>query len=815
MEFAPPNRPRPAINIPHSEVKRAMDMWVSARVRKILPVLAAVYLGISGVRFFQAPTEDSVGLNWLTYTTGLAILASWGFLRRGRIMANRVHLCASVIGALIVIRSLVEFSFTSDTTQAISIVLLLIGSASTLLAWRGFAFMGILSVAGWATLAPQNLPLSTLISWSVILLVTAVLSSLGIRFRISMHYRTQETRLARDAKELEGKLKSERFKLAVLGTDDGLWYWDLKSEVFELSPSWAAMLGFEEGELETNVDTWLSRVHPGYLSEVSNQLSAHIHGESTQFRNEHRLLRKDGTYLWVLARAMAVRNDAGEVVGLAGSHSDITSVIDAEKRLLQDSFVDKLTNLPNRDFVLSCIEKKIEQQKANRNRAPCFAVMFLDLDRFKVINDSLGHPVGDQLLTAVASRLRNCARPGDVVARFGGDEFVILLDRIRDLEEAMNIGNRMQSAVSAPFQIGSREVVSGASIGIVLSSQEINNTDDLLRYADIAMYRAKSNGKGQVQLFDDGMRSYATKLCDLQNDLSQALTRQQFVLHYQPTFSIDSGKIIGVEALIRWQRSEDELISPADFIPLAEETGLISEIGEWALRTACAQNSSWQKAGISPVRMAVNLSARQLRQKEFPQTVLRILKETNLQSNWLELELTESALMDNLNHSSASLESLSGSGIRLAIDDFGTGYSSLNYLRQFSFHTLKMDRSFVSDLATSGRAGVVAEGLITLAHNLDLSVIAEGVEHNDQLAFLAAHRCDQAQGFLAGKPVCAEQLIDLLRLGDVRGTFNYDGFDQAVGVHRLASYASDKGADYGSGLRPTKDLYVPLHMAPA
>ncbi len=793
MEVASPNRLPPAIGIPQSEVKRAIDLRVSGRLTKILPALAAAYLVISAVRLFQGPSEGSISLNWLTYATGVAILGSWSFLRRGRITADRVHLCASVIGGLILTRSLVEFSFTSDTAQAVSILLLLLGSASVLLAWRGFACTVILSVAGWATLAPQHLPLPKLVSWSVALFAAVVVSSLGIRWRISKHYLFEETRLTEDAKKLQGKLKSERLELAVRGTDDGLWYWDIKSELFEFSPSWAAMLGCVEAELDTKVDTWLSRVHPGYLSEVSSQLSAHIQGQSNQFRNEHRLLRKDGTYLWVLVRAMSVRNEAGEVVGLAGSHSDITSLIGAEKRLLQDSFVDKLTNLPTRDFVMSCIEKKIEQQKANRNRVSRFAVMFLDLDRFKVINDSLGHPVGDQLLTAVASRLRNCARPDDVVARFGGDEFVILLDRVRDLEEAMHVGDRMKSAVSAPFHIGGREVVSGVSIGIVMSSEEINSADDLLRYADIAMYGAKSNGKGQVQLFDDGMRSYATRLCDLQNDLSQALAREQFVLHYQPTFSIGSGKIIGVEALIRWQRSKDELISPVDFIPLAEETGLISEIGEWALRTACAQNSYWQKAGIPPVRMAVNLSTRQLRQKDFPQTVLRILKETNLQPNWLELELTESALMDNLNHAPASLDRLISSGIRIAIDDFGTGYSSLNYLRQFSFHTLKMDRCFVSDLATCGKAGAVAEGLIKLAHNLDLSVIAEGVEHNDQLAFLAAHRCDQAQGFLAGKPVCAEQLVDLLRLGDVKGAFDYDGFDPAAGVHRLAYHAGENG----------------------
>jgi diguanylate cyclase (GGDEF)-like protein/PAS domain S-box-containing protein len=809
MEFERSNRPLPPVIVPDSEVRVALDNWVGVRLTKVLPALAAIYLWTAAVRLFTGPSHGSPGLDWLAYATGVAILAAWGLLRRGRIEPGRVHLFASAIGALILIRSLAVFSKTSDTTQVFVILLLLLGSANTLLAWRGFAYMAILGVAGWIALASQKLPLTAVICWSLILIPGMAVSLFGIHRRLAKYSGLQKARLTEEAQKRDEKLAEknsrERFKVAIQATEDGLWYWDLKSEVFEYSASWAEMLGFGKGELDTNVDEWFSRVHPGYLTEMSNELSAHLHGESVQFRNEHRLLRKDGSYIWVLARGTAVRNDAGEAVALAGSHADITSLIEAENRLLKDSFEDKLTNLANRDYMLGCLEKKIERQKAGASNAQHFAVIFLDLDGFKVINDSLGHPVGDELLAAVAGRLRNCARPADVVARFGGDEFVILLDRIRDAEEALVVGNRMRSALATPFQIGGRDVVSGASIGIVLSSPEIDNTDDLLRYADIAMYRAKSGGKGQVQLFNNGMRSYATKLCDLQNDLRQALSRQQFVLHYQPTFSITTGKILGVEALIRWQRSESELVLPTDFIPLAEETGLISEIGEWALQSACQQNVAWQRAGIPPVSMAVNLSPRQLQQKDFPDTVARILKETNLPVNLLQLELTETALMDSLDRVSPAIERLCAQGVRIAIDDFGVGHSSLNYLRQFDFHTLKMDRCFLSDVATNGKAAAIAKGVITLAHNLDLSVIAEGVEHNAQLAFLAAHRCDQAQGFLAGQPVCAERLVDMLRLGDVRQAFNYAGFEPASELHRLAYHAGNRGDDLESDLRPAPE----------
>ncbi len=796
MEFQRANRLPAEVSIPDADVRLALDNEASARLQKVLPALAAIYLVMASVRLFLENNHGNAGQDWLAYGIALTMVVAWTLLRRGRIPADRVHLTALVIGGLILLRSLLTYAFTTNITQVFFIVALLLGSAATLLAWRGVAFIGTVGVSAWIMLAADKLPSATLMAWSVSLVAALAGSIAGIRWRMGKQAQIERTRLGKAAERLEEKLTEEsnrqRFDLAVQGTEDGLWYWDLKSEVFEYSSTWAEMLGYEPGELDTNVDEWFRRVHPGYLAEVSNQVSTHLHGESTQFRNEHRLLRKDGSYIWVLARGTAVRNQMGEAVALAGSHANITSLIEAENRLLKDSFQDKLTSLANRDYLMSCLEKKIERQKGSGNNNQSFAVIFLDLDGFKVINDSLGHPVGDELLAAVAGRLRNCARPADVVARFGGDEFVILLDHIRDADEALTLGNRMRSALATPFQIASREVVSGASIGIVLSSPEIDNTDDLLRYADIAMYRAKSGGKGQVQLFNEGMRSYATKLCDLQNDLRQAMARKQFVLHYQPTFSIHTGKILGVEALIRWQRSESEFVLPTDFIPLAEETGLISEIGEWVLRSACAQNVAWQRAGIPPVRMAVNLSPRQLQEKDFPERVLRILDETSLRPNLLELELTETALMDNLDRVSPSLQSLGAKGIRIAIDDFGVGYSSLNYLRQFDFHTLKMDRCFLSDVATNGKAAAVAKGVISLAHNLELSVTAEGVEHNSQLAFLAAHSCDQAQGFLAGQPMCAEQFVDQLRLGDVRRAFDYPGFGQSGDLQRLSRHTRDQ-----------------------
>jgi diguanylate cyclase (GGDEF)-like protein len=427
---------------------------------------------------------------------------------------------------------------------------------------------------------------------------------------------------------------------------------------------------------------------------------------------------------------------------------------------LHDAFHDRLTGLPNRDSLMARLEEVIEARK--RNVRYMFAVMFLDLDRFKVINDSLGHHIGDELLAAVAERLSSFQREADMIARLGGDEFVILLAGLQSPEEATQIANCIQEALAAPFQLVRHEVVTTASVGIVLSTTHFERPEDLLRNADIAMYHAKGRGQGLSQVFNSAMHVKTVRLWTLQNDLRHALERQELVLHYQPLISLEAGRISGAETLIRWQRSTGELVSPGEFIPLAEELGLIVDIGEWVIRAACAQNKLWQEAGYKPIRIAVNLSARQLRQKDFPNTVKRILQETGLEPQWLELELTESALMDGAEVTPAGLHALSCMGVRTSIDDFGTGYSSLTYLRKLKFNTLKIDRSFVSGISTDENAAALAKGMITLAHNLNLDVVAEGVETLAQLSFLHWHGCDQIQGFLASRPLPLARFTDLL-----------------------------------------------------
>lgn len=749
------------------QIDQALNARAGESFQRMLPVIGFVYLAISIPGFAQRPEQGIPVSIWLALATWAAASIVWVLLHEKRMRPGFVHPAAFTIGALIALQSIVDFYQSAAHGSFAVLVMVLLGGAATLLSIQWYMLLAALTVVGWLIVGAAKLTILHSLPWSLALLSVGALTVLGARTRIRSHRQIEESRqsIARRAAEKERAI--DRLRMAVEGTQDGHWYWELDSGAFYFSAAWAQLLGYEECELSQNADEWFSRVDQWYVPKLRAELADHLNGSSPTFRSEHRMSRKDGLFLWTLARAAVVRDESGKAIALAGSHTDISPLVESEKRLLSESFLDQLTGLANRNFFMGRLRNAFEEHQRRGLSSPLFALMFLDLDRFKIINDSLGHLVGDELLKEVANRLRASARTSDVVARFGGDEFVILLERLRDPEEAVRIATRIQKALAQPFHIGGREIASGASIGIALSSEQFACEDDLLRYGDIAMYHAKTQRRGQAQLFEPGMLEPPTKICNLQNDLARALERQQLVLHYQPCFSLRTGKIVGAEALIRWQRPDGLLLAPSEFVPLAEEMGLINDIGEWVLRAACQQNRAWQNAGIPALRMAVNLSAKQLQQKDFPRTVASILDESGLPLRWLELELTETALMDSLDTAAGTLEQLQMLGVRMSIDDFGTGYSSLNYLRKFHFHTLKIDRCFVADMTVDKKAGAIAKGLIALAHNLDLSVIAEGVEEDDQLAFLKAERCDQVQGYLTGRPMPPDQLEAILRSGAV------------------------------------------------
>ncbi|MFH1044806.1 MAG: EAL domain-containing protein [Pseudomonadota bacterium] len=472
--------------------------------------------------------------------------------------------------------------------------------------------------------------------------------------------------------------------------------------------------------------------------------------------------RKDGSMYWNELNIAPVRNDAGVVTHYIGVHSDITAAKTHQDELARQANHDSLTGLPNRNLLWD----RIDRACARTQRYGGFAaVAFLDLDNFKVVNDSLGHNLGDHLLRAVVARLESSLRAMDTVARMGGDEFVLVLSDQKSEQSVSAEMQRIVESFSQPFAVDGRDVFITASVGVALYPQDANDPESLMKSAELAMYRAKESGRNTYRLYTAELQTRVTERLALEGMLRRALERGEFSLHYQPQVDLRSNRIFGCEALIRWNQADLGMVGPVKFIPLAEETGLIIPIGEWVVRTACLQNKAWQNAGLPAVTVAVNISARQFREKNLLQVVAKILAETGLDPTQLELEVTESVIMQDAQQVIASLQAFRDMGVRLSVDDFGTGYSSLSYLKRFPVDRLKIDQSFVRDLSTDADDAAIAQAVITLGHTMNLRVIAEGVETPEQLAFLRKHQCDEMQGYLFGKPMPAHEFGKLLETG--------------------------------------------------
>jgi len=440
----------------------------------------------------------------------------------------------------------------------------------------------------------------------------------------------------------------------------------------------------------------------------------------------------------------------------------ITEREQIEKQLLHGTLHDALTGLPNRSLFMDRVEFALK--KVERYPNYLFAVLFLDCDRFKLVNDSLGHFVGDRLLIAIAKILQNALRETDTVARLGGDEFTILLDDVRDIEEVEKVAMRIQMELSSPFTLEGHTIFTSASIGIVLSSLEPSSALDLLRNADIAMYSAKERGKACYKIFDQTMYTQTIERLQIENDLRQALEQKEFLVHYQPIISLQTGKLSGFEALIRWQHPDRGLVSPLDFIPIAEDTGLIVFIGEWVLRESCHQLKTWQQQfpAAAPLTIAVNLTSKEIREPGLIEKIDRILAETGLESHHLRIEITESMLMEHTQDTINVLSQIRARKIQLSIDDFGQGYSSLGYLQRFPINTLKIDRSFVNDVNLECKNAELVRVIINLAHTLKMDVVAEGVETEEQLKHLQTLGCEFAQGYFFAKPLDCDAALALI-----------------------------------------------------
>jgi len=515
-----------------------------------------------------------------------------------------------------------------------------------------------------------------------------------------------------------------------------------------------------------------------YPADIARSIWEIDHSSQSRLQTsetEMELTHKDGSLHTYLLVKFPLRNKENKVFGVCTIGTDISerklaedALREQQSRLNYMAFHDSLTALPNRSLFYDRIFHGLARARRSNSK---LALMLLDIDRFKIINDSLGHDSGDQLLKAIALRLNEGVRDMDTVARLGGDEFVVVLEGVHDLDDVVFVANKLLVTLARPLEISGHEITTTVSIGVSIFPDDGADTDELLKNADIAMYKAKEAGKNNCQFYTRGMSASAVNYLLLENDLRRAVEQQQLILHYQPQIDLQTGDITGVEALVRWQHPERGLVSPAHFIPLAEETGLIVPIGEWVLREACRQQKAWLDAGKRIGRMAVNLSPRQFRQKNFPGKVEAILRDTRLDAEYLELEITESCAMENAGETINQLNQLNQMGLYLAIDDFGTGYSSLAYLQRFPIQKLKIDSSFIHDISDDQNDAAIVRTIIGLARNLQLKVVAEGIETEYQADWLRLHGCDQGQGFLYAKPLTPRQLEGHFHAGK----FSFDG----------------------------------------
>ncbi len=585
-----------------------------------------------------------------------------------------------------------------------------------------------------------------------------------VTFRVQFDRRQARVLIARDVsarRKIEEVLWKdvERYGLAFKATNDALLEWDLASDKVWRNDGYQRLFGYGSDEPLANMESWFGHVHADDRMRVQQRLLGVINSTQNLWNDEFRLMRHDQTVAHAHARGFVTRDDAGSALKLLGVLQDITVRKESEERTRFLADHDELTGLPNRSLFKQSLAQAIQRAERNRN---FMSVLFLDLDRFKNINDSLGHETGDEVLRAVAERLTGCVRQVDLVARFGGDEFAVLIEGLTAEDQAGAVARKIIEALAKPLVLAGRQYRPGASIGISTYPSDGRDVLSLQKNADIAMYRAKEDGRGRFQFYSEQLNTHSIQRLEFESNLSGALNNKEFVLYYQPKVELATGRIAGVEALIRWVSPQFGMVSPADFIAIAEETGLIVPMGRWVLQTACVQNRAWQKGGLPPLRIAVNISARQLADKGLVNFIVDTMARTGLTAESLELEITESAVMSNQEHAEKVLSQFKSLGFHLSMDDFGTGYSSLAYLKRFPFDTVKIDQSFIRGIPGNRDDCAIVEAILAMAQSLELKVVAEGVETQEQSDFLRNLGCDQFQGYLFSKPIPSAEIVALL-----------------------------------------------------
>ncbi len=554
----------------------------------------------------------------------------------------------------------------------------------------------------------------------------------------------------------------QRYAAAVKGANDGIWDWDLVSDTVYYSARFCELLGYEEGDLGDSPKNWFSKVHPDDIEHLRLEIDLHLRQVTPRLKVEYRMQHRSGGYVWMLTRGVA-NFEEGHAVRMAGSQTDISDRKAGEERALQGTFYDRLTGLANRLLFLDRLGFLI--RRAEKNGDYGFAILFIDLDRFKLLNESYGHALGDALLADVGKRLSKVIGTGDTLARLGGDEFGVILDGVTDPGACLYQAQLLLDAFSEPFIIGGDAAHLTASIGIALNDGRYGRSDDLLRDADTAMYRAKKKGRARYEVFDEQMHHEAVAFMRVEADLKRALYASEFELFYQPIIDLSDGSIAGSEALVRWNHPERGLVMPGEFIPIAEESGLIVPLGEWIMFEACRQCRHWLDQGLEPGMVSVNLSAHQLKSGKVQELVEGALSQAGLDGRRVQIELTESAVMEDPEGAIQVFRDIEKLGVSFGVDDFGTGYSSLAYLKSFRFGALKIDRSFIQDITTDAENAALVAAVIGLSHSFRAKCVGEGVETAEQLSYLRLLRCDQAQGYLFSRPVPAAVFEETLRSG--------------------------------------------------
>jgi diguanylate cyclase (GGDEF)-like protein/PAS domain S-box-containing protein len=578
--------------------------------------------------------------------------------------------------------------------------------------------------------------------------------------RTSVVQNITESKLARAA-----LLDSEnRWKLALESSGDGVWDWHIPSGVEFYSKRLIEMYGFEEGEVASKALTLDRRTHPEDRAQMDLDRDWHFQGLTPTYANEHRVLCKDGSWKWVLSRGMVIsRDEQGKPLRMIGTHTDITKRKDAEALIRQQAFFDALTGLPNRRMLRDRLEQEIRRSKRDQQQ---LAILFIDLDHFKEVNDTLGHDSGDQLLVEAAKRIKDCVRDADTVARMGGDEFTVILTDIANTDHLEPLLQKILRSMDALFQLGDEQVFVSASIGITLYPLDGTEIEDLYKNADQALYVAKGEGRNRFSFFTPALQEAALTRVRLANDLRTALADKQFRVLYQPIVELATGSIHKAEALIRWQHPKRGLVSPAAFIPIAESSGMIVDIGEWVFQQAAAQVQQWRQSLHPEFQISVNRSPVQFRHDDSGRAAWGLqMQAMGLPGEALVVEITEGLLLDANAIVGEQLLAMRDAGIKVSLDDFGTGYSSLAYLQKFDIDFIKIDQSFVRHLVPGSTDLALCRAIIVMAHALGMQVIAEGVETEQQRDLLQAAGCDYAQGYLFARPISAAELETLVKLG--------------------------------------------------